>query len=251
MPDPAAMETADYLLVESTYGDRMHETVDPEQVLSTIVPSFAVGRAQSLLFHLANMKAAGTIRKDLPIFLDSPMAIEASDILSRHPRDHRLTPEQSAALAAVAHYVRTGEESRALTANPMPKIIISASGMATGGRVLHHLEHYAPDVRNAIVFAGFQAGGTRGAAMIGGADTIKLYGHYVSVRAEVFNLSMLSAHADRAELMRWLKVFKKPPATTFVVHGEPCAADAFRHDIEQDLGWKALVPDHGQKVELT
>lgn len=262
MPDPVAMDAADYLLVESTYGDRLHETVDPEEALGAIVnrtvarggtvvvPSFAVGRAQSLLFHLARMKAKRTIRKDLPIFLDSPMAIEASNILSRHPGDHHLTPDQSKALASVAHYVRTGEESRELTANPMPKIIISASGMATGGRVLHHLECYAPDPRNAIVFAGFQAGGTRGAAMVTGADTIKLYGRYISVHAEVSNLSMLSAHADRAELMRWLKVFKKAPANTFIIHGEPSAADTLRHDIEQNLGWKAFVPDHGQEVEL-
>lgn len=263
MHDPAALEGADYVLVESTYGDRSHETTDPEQVLGAIVnrtvarggtvviPSFAVGRAQSLLFHIARMKAAGVIRKDLPVFLDSPMAIDASDILARHPRDHHLTPDQSKALASVAHYVQTGDESRELTASPMPKIIISASGMATGGRILHHLEHYAPDARNAIVFAGFQAGGTRGAAMVAGAQLIKIYGRYVEVRAEVTNLSMLSAHADRSELMRWLKAFKKPPKTVFVVHGEPDAADTFRHDIEQGLGWNVIVPDHGEKVELS
>jgi metallo-beta-lactamase family protein len=263
MFDPEKMDWADYVLVESTYGDRTHGTVDPEQVLAEIVnrtakrggtvliPSFAVGRAQSLLFHLSRMKAAGVIRPDLPIFLDSPMAIEASNILGRHPRDHRLTPEQSKALATVAHYVQTGDESRELTASPMPKIIISASGMATGGRVLHHLEHYAPDHRNAIVFAGFQAGGTRGAAMVAGAQSIKMYGRYVSVHAEVTNLSMLSAHADRHELMRWLRVFQKPPITTFVIHGEPTAADTFRHDIEQDLGWTVLVPEHGEKVILS
>jgi metallo-beta-lactamase family protein len=197
------------------------------------------------------MKAAGLIRSDLPVFLDSPMAIEASNILERHPRDHRLTPEQSKALAAVAHYVKTGDESRELTANPMPKVIISASGMATGGRVLHHLEHYAPDHRNAIVFAGFQAGGTRGAAMVAGAQSIKMYGRYVSVSAEVTNLSMLSAHADRHELMRWLRAFQKPPARTFVIHGEPTAADTFRHDIEQNLGWNVVVPEHGETAALS
>ncbi|MBS0274010.1 MAG: MBL fold metallo-hydrolase [Proteobacteria bacterium] len=262
MADPAAVDNADYLLVESTYGDRRHETTDPEQALGAIVnrtvarsgtviiPSFAVGRAQSLLFHIAYMKLAGIIRKDLPVFLDSPMAIKASGILSRHPRGHRLTPEQSEILAQAAYYVETGDESRELTANPMPKIIISASGMATGGRVLHHLEHYAPDAHNAIVFAGFQAGGTRGAAMVEGTDMIKIYGHYVPVRAEVSNLPMLSAHADRGELMRWLKAFKKPPTTTFIIHGEPSAADTFRHDIEQDLGWNVIVPDHGQKIVL-
>jgi metallo-beta-lactamase family protein len=263
MFDPEEMNEADYLLVESTYGDRVHDAVDPKQVLAEIVnrtvkrggtvliPSFAVGRSQSLLFHLSRMKAAGLIRPDLPVFLDSPMAIKASDILARHPRDHRLTSEQSKALAAVAHYVRTGDESRELTANPMPKIIISASGMATGGRVLHHLEHYAPDHRNSIVFAGFQAGGTRGAAMVAGAQSVKMHGRYVTVQADVTNLSMLSAHADRHELMRWLRAFQKPPATTFVIHGEPTSADTFRHDIEQDLGWNVAVPEHGQEVVLS
>ncbi|HSM96889.1 MAG TPA: MBL fold metallo-hydrolase [Rhizomicrobium sp.] len=263
MFDPENMDWADYLLVESTYGDRTHDPVDPEQVLAEIVnrtvkrggtiliPSFAVGRAQSLLLHLSRMKAAGAIRRDLPVFLDSPMAIEASNILGRHPRDHHLNAEQGKALAGVAHYVQTGEESRDLTANPMPKIIISASGMATGGRILHHLEHYAPEQRNAIVFAGFQAGGTRGAAMTAGAQSIKMYGRYVPVRAEVTNLSMLSAHADRHELMRWLGTFRKPPAQTFVIHGEPTAADTFRHDIEQNLGWNVVVPEHGQKAVLS
>jgi metallo-beta-lactamase family protein len=179
------------------------------------------------------------------------MAIKASNILARHPRDHHLTSEQSKALAAVAHYVQTGDESRELTANPMPKIIISASGMATGGRVLHHLEHYAPDHRNSIVFAGFQAGGTRGAAMVAGAQSVKMHGRYVTVQADVTNLSMLSAHADRHELMRWLRAFQKPPATTFVIHGEPSSADTFRHDIEQDLGWNVVVPEHGQEVVLS
>jgi metallo-beta-lactamase family protein len=263
MFDPEKMDWADYVLVESTYGDRVHDPVNPEEVLAEIVnrtvkrggtvliPSFAVGRAQSLLFHLSRMKASGAIRPDLPIFLDSPMAIEASNILGRHPRDHHLTPEQGKALEDVAHYVQTGDESRELTANPVPKIIISASGMATGGRVLHHLEHYAADHRNAIVFAGFQAGGTRGAAMTAGAQSVKIYGRYIDVCAEVTNLSMLSAHGDRHELMRWLRGFQRSPSTTFVVHGEPTAADTLRHDIEQDLRWNVVVPEQGQTVILS
>jgi len=262
MFDPVTPDSADYVLVESTYGNRSHENLDPETALGAIVnrtiarggtviiPSFAVGRAQSLLFHFARMKSAGTIRPDLPIFLDSPMAIEASDILGRHPSDHHLTSEESKKLAAVAHYVQTGEESRALTANPMPKVIISASGMATGGRVLHHLEQYVSDSRNAVVFAGFQAGGTRGASMVAGAESIRMHGHDIPVRAEVANLAMLSAHADRSELMRWLKGFQMPPTTLFVVHGEPTASDTLRHDIEQNLAWSVVVPEQGQQVEL-
>ena len=176
----------------STYGDRRHDARDPEEVLgdivnwtvgrggTVIIPSFAVGRAQSILFHLQRMKAAGRISGIVPVFLDSPMAIDASEIFCRHPRDHRLSARQCSDFAAGVHYVRTGEESMALTASPVPKIIISASGMATGGRVLHHLEHYAGDARNAIVFAGFQqAGGTRGALMVAGAELIKMHGKYI------------------------------------------------------------------------
>ena len=179
------------------------------------------------------------------------MAIDASDIFCRNPDDHRLSPKECRAFAAGARYVRDGEESKALTANPMPKVIISASGMATGGRVLHHLKEYAPDPRNAIVFTGFQAGGTRGAAMVAGADTVKIHGAYVQIRAEVKNLGMLSAHADSNEMIRWLGGFRKAPKTTFITHGEPAAADALRHSIEEKFGWACVVPEHGQKVVLT
>jgi metallo-beta-lactamase family protein len=147
--------------------------------------------------------------------------------------------------------VKSVDESKALTANPMPKIIISASGMATGGRVLHHLKRFAPDPKNTILFAGFQAGGTRGAAMVSGAENVKMHGEYVPVRAQVRNLDMLSAHADANELLRWLHAYKEPPRRTFITHGEPVAADALRHRIEEELGWPCLVPDHGQRVDLS
>jgi metallo-beta-lactamase family protein len=132
----------------------------------------------------------------------------------------------------------------------MAKVIISASGMATGGRVLHHLEQYAPDPKNAILFAGFQAGGTRGAAMVAGADSIKIHGHYVPVRAQVHNLSMLSAHADKKELLRWAGGLQSPPKTAFIIHGEAQGADALRHALEETYSWRCVVPDHGQTVEL-
>jgi metallo-beta-lactamase family protein len=146
--------------------------------------------------------------------------------------------------------VRDSQESKALTANPMPKVIISASGMATGGRVLHHLRHYAPDPKNMILFAGFQAGGTRGAAMVAGADTIKIFGDAIPVRAKVENLEMLSAHADCDEIMRWLRTAKTPPRTVFVTHGEPAASAALQHRIEAELGWNCVVPNHGQTIQL-
>jgi len=262
MPDPVTPPKADYLLMESTYGDRSHEDNDPEDILAgiinstthkggtVVIPAFAVGRAQSLLFHIARLKNRRRLNGLLPVFLDSPMAIDATDTFRRFKLDHKLDDKQLGMLDGDIHYVRTSAESKALTANPMPKVIISASGMATGGRILHHLEHYGPDPKNAIVFAGFQAGGTRGAALVGGADRIKMHGHYVSVRAKVHNLSMLSAHADRDELLRWANGIGQPPRATFVVHGEPQASDALRHRLEEELSWNCIVPDHGQCVSL-
>jgi metallo-beta-lactamase family protein len=262
MLDPVPIREADYLLVESTYGNRRHDQRDPQSVLAEIVtrtvhrggtvviPAFAVGRAQSLLFHFERLKAAGELR-DVPIFLDSPMAIDASEMLCRHLDDHRLSADQCRAACGVARYVRDVEGSKALTANPMPKVIISASGMATGGRVLHHLKRYAPDSKNTILFAGFQAAGTRGAAMTEGAEAVKIHGEYIPVRAEIANLSMLSAHADADEILRWLRGFQQPPRMTFVTHGEPTASDVLRHRIEEELGWPCRVPDYLEKVELT
>jgi metallo-beta-lactamase family protein len=263
MPDPIAPDMVDYLLMESTYGDRQHDRANPQDALAdiitktihrggtVIIPAFAVGRAQSLLYHIGQLKIAHRLPKLLPIFLDSPMAIDATDIFQRHASDHRLDTAQLKLMDGDVRYVHTGQESKELTANPMAKVIISASGMATGGRVLHHLEHYAPDPKNSIVFAGFQAGGTRGAAMVAGATSIKMHGQYISVRARVHNLSMLSAHADRDELLRWARTLKSKPKQTFVVHGEPTAADTLRHSLEETLGWDCTVPDHLQQVVLS
>lgn len=264
MPDPVTPEGADYLVMESTYGDRRHDGADPEETLraiiaktvhrggTVIIPAFAVGRAQSLLYHIARLKQSGRLPALLPVFLDSPMAIDATDIFVRHPKDHRLSSDQLSLLDGAVSYVQTAQESKDLSANPLPKVIISASGMATGGRVLHHLKHYAPEPKNSVVFAGFQAGGTRGAAMVAGAPFIKLFGGEVPMRAEVRNLSMLSAHADRDELLRWARGFKTAPRQTFVVHGEPQAADALRMALKDDeLNWDAKVPDHMEEINLS
>lgn len=261
MVDPVGIDRADYLVVESTYGNRRHARIDPEdsllEVISTtigrggtvVVPAFAVGRTQSLLHYLERLNESGRLR-NVPVYLDSPMAQDASEIFCRDMKDHKLSAQACRRACAVAHYVRSVDESKALTENPMPKVIISASGMATGGRVLHHLKRYAPDPRNTILFAGFQAGGTRGAAMVAGVDSIKIHGGYVPVRAEVKNLDMLSGHADADELLRWLRGFKAAPRMTFITHGEPTASDALRHRIEEELGWCCLIPEHGQKVDI-
>jgi len=261
MLDPAPIRAAEYLIVESTYGDRRHDRRDPEDALGEIVsrtvgrggtvviPAFAVGRAQSLLLHFERLKSSGHL-PNVPIFLDSPMAINATELLCRYLDGHKLSPEQCKTACAVAHYVREVEESKALTANRMPKVIISASGMATGGRVLHHLKRYAPDPSSTILFAGFQAAGTRGAAMIGGVESVKIHGKYIPVRAEVASLPALSAHADADEILRWLRGFENAPRMTFITHGEPTASDVLRRRIEEELGWPCTVPEHLQKVGL-
>lgn len=258
---PATISQADYLLVESTYGNRQHGDRDAEDALEDIInrtakrggtvliPSFAVGRAQALLYYIHELKAANRI-PDLPVYLDSPMAIDATEIFCKHPECHRLSKDQAKRACHVATYVHEGEDSKALDYDPMPKIIVAASGMATGGRVLHHLKFFAPDARNTILFAGFQAGGTRGAAMVAGIDRIKIHGEYHDVRAEIANLHMLSAHADADEIMDWLAGFETPPKQTFIVHGEPDAADALRHRIEEELGWSVIVPEHNETQDL-
>jgi len=261
MLDPAPVSDADYLVVESTYGDRLHDRRAVEPVLAdliegalrrggaVVIPSFAVGRAQSLLYHLERLKSAGRL-SDVPIYLDSPMAIDASAALDQFPEDHRLGEPEWRRACAIAEYVETPERSKEIIADARPKIIISASGMATGGRVLHHLRNYAPDARNLILFAGYQAAGTRGASLVAGADTIKIFGEYVQVRAQVANLDMLSAHADADEIMRWLHNFHRPPRMTFIVHGEPCAADALRLRIQDELDWRCRTPEYGDTAEI-
>ncbi|HAP25440.1 MAG TPA: MBL fold metallo-hydrolase [Achromobacter sp.] len=262
MPAPAPVSEADYLIVESTYGNRRHSRESALNALadiiertvarggSLLIPSFAVGRAQLLLYHLWRLKQAGRIARNLPIYLDSPMASEAVEIYLRHDADQRLARQDAIAAYNVASCVSDVEQSKALDRSPMPKIILSASGMATGGRVVHHLKHYAGNPRNTILFAGFQAMGTRGAAMLDGAQTIKIHGEYVPVRAEVSNLSMLSAHADADEIMRWLSGFSRAPRETFIVHGEPDAADALRLRIKDELGWLCRAVEQGDSVGL-
>lgn len=261
MHDPAIIRQADCLLVESTYANRLHGQNDPQDELAEIInrtagrggtvliPSFAVGRAQTLLYHIYQLKMASRI-PDLPVYLDSPMAIDATEIFCKHSAAHSLSTQQSQDACHVARYVHEAEDSKALDYDTMPKIIISASGMATGGRVLHHLKFFAPDARNTILFAGFQAGGTRGAALVAGAGKIKIFGQYHDVRAEVANLHMLSAHADGDEIMEWLARFETPPRQTFIVHGEPDAADTLRHRIEEELGWSVIVPEHNETCNL-
>jgi metallo-beta-lactamase family protein len=261
MRPPARIRAADYLVVESTYGNRRHDAADPQTTLGAhlkrvlsrngvaVIPAFAVGRAQSLLFHVARLKALRAI-PDVPVFLNSPMAIDATRLYRAYRTQHRLTVEECRAMCAVATMVNGADESRALNERRGPMIVISASGMATGGRVLHHLKAFAPDARNMILLPGFQAAGTRGAALASGATEIKIHGEYVPVRAEVVTMDNMSAHADCVEILDWLRGFERAPRHTFVTHGEPAAADEMRRRIAETLGWSVSVPEHGEKVRL-
>jgi len=262
MPPPEMISDADIVVVESTYGNRQRSPDDAEDVLAevitrtlersgtVIVPAFAVGRTQLLLHHLQRLIAQRRIPR-VPVFLDSPLAINATEVFANHPDDHRLSRADADAACALPRYVRDPEESKQLDRDPAPKIIIAGSGMATGGRVLHHLKVYLSDRRHTILFAGFQAAGTRGAHLVAGAETVRIHGRDWPVKAEVINLEMLSAHADRDELLDWLGHFERPPRQTFIVHGEPEASDALRQSIERRLGWTCAMPEYRQRYELT
>jgi metallo-beta-lactamase family protein len=261
MKPPATIRKADYLVVESTYGNRRHDPADPQAALAAVIkrtverggviliPSFAVGRTQSVLYYIHRLKSTHAI-PDIPVYLNSPMAIEATNIYHRDAGEHRLTPSECKAMCGAARFVNSVEESKRLNSLPGPMIVISASGMATGGRVLHHIKAFAPEPRNTILFVGFQAGGTRGEAMVHGAPSVKIHGEYVPVRAEIVLMEHLSAHADYAEIMDWLGHFEAPPRKTFITHGEPAAADALRHRVEEQLHWRCRVPDYLERVEL-
>jgi len=261
MRPPARVEKADYLVVESTYGNRRHDAVNAEEALGShlaralarggvvVIPAFAVGRAQSLLYFISRLKASKAI-PDVPVYLNSPMAINATRLYHEYRAEHRLTPQQCDEACATAQMVNTADESRALNERGGPMIIVSASGMATGGRVLHHLKAFAPDPRNMILLPGFQAAGTRGATLASGAEAVKIHGEYVPVKAEVVKMDSMSAHADYNEILQWLRGFKRPPKRTFVTHGEPAAADEMRRRIEETLGWAVSVPEYGEKALL-
>lgn len=262
MNEPATPAPTDYLVVESTYGDRRHPDIDPEQELGTwlrracargavtVIPTFAVGRAQALLWHITRLKAHGEL-PDVPVFLDSPMAVDVTHLYRGFHEQHRLDAADARRMCAAASFVNSAEQSRVLDARAGPMIILSAAGMATGGRVLHHLKAFAGDPRNLILFAGYQAPGTRGAALVAGSRRLRIHGQEHAVRAEVGQLEASSSHADADELIAWMRRLPAPPRQVFVTHGEPGAADALRSRIEHELGWSARVPEYREELELS
>ncbi|MCO5099607.1 MAG: MBL fold metallo-hydrolase [Burkholderiaceae bacterium] len=262
MRAPQVPQFADTLVIESTYGDRRHGDIDEALAQlarvvrdtaarggTVLIPSFAVGRAQSLLVALHRLRESGSIPA-LPVYLDSPMAIDATRLYRRFNGDHRLSDAECEAIYRGARFVNTPEESKRLAQVRVPSILISASGMATGGRVLHHLKRLLPDPANHVVFAGFQAGGTRGAHLVGGAREVKIHGAWHPVNASVTQLDGFSAHADADELLGWMRRLHRAPQQVYVVHGEPEAADRLRHRIADELGWRARVPEHGETVDV-
>jgi metallo-beta-lactamase family protein len=261
-PPASIKETIDYLVVESTYGSRLHENTDPQkklcEVINTtikrggtlVIPAFAVGRTQNILYYIYELKKARKI-PDVPVFLDSPMATDATETLMRYHSELRISTEQCDAACKVAQCANTVEESKHLDTIGGPKIIISASGMATGGRVLHHLRTFLGDSRNTVLFVGYQAEGTRGDKMLKGAPEIKMFGELVPVQAEIVELSNMSAHADYQEILDWLKNFSNhPPRKTFITHGELKSSESLQEKIQKTYGWNCLIPKYLQMFEL-
>jgi metallo-beta-lactamase family protein len=267
VPDPLPVAEADTLIVESTYGDRRHEADEDGTRLAdlvsetiarggkVIIPAFAIGRAEEVIYWLKKLEEGGRI-PSVPVFLDSPMAVEALKYYQQ--RANELDPdmqtprgELSAFMTRRFRLVSTPQQSSELVGSRIPSIVISSSGMATGGRVLSHLKAALPNARNTVLFSGFQAEGTRGRKLLEGAREIKIHGEMVQVSARVEQLHSMSAHADAAELLRWLRGFRRPPAATYVVHGEPTAAETFAASLQRELGWKAHVADYLEAVELS
>lgn len=265
LPDPSPAPDAETLLLESTYGDRVHADSDDASQLErtveetvarggrVIIPAFAVGRAEEVLYWLKKLEDAGRLRP-LPVYLDSPMAVAALNFYARHERE--LDPDVRHGTGEISAYatkrfqpVVSARESRDVVESRGPAIVISASGMATGGRVLHHLAAALPDPRNTVLFVGYQALGTRGRALLDGAKAVKIHGMMVSVSARIEKVDSMSAHADSREISRWLDTFKAPPKQTYLVHGEPAAQDVLKKAVEQ-RGWAVHIPQHEEKVEV-
>ncbi|HOG28026.1 MAG TPA: MBL fold metallo-hydrolase [Vicinamibacterales bacterium] len=264
LPDPSTVPSADVLVVESTYGDRTHERDDggakiAEIVSSTIaaggkviIPAFAVGRVEEVIYWLKRLEEERRIPV-VPVYLDSPMAVDALRHYASHSRD--LDPDVQSRRGEMGAFttrrftaVASPQQSKEIQTSPSPCVVVSASGMATGGRVLHHLKAALPRPRNTVLFVGYQAAGTRGRSLIEGAQTVKIHGQQVSVAARIERIDSMSAHADADEILRWLGGFRRPPETTYIVHGEPPARAALKARIERELGWRVHVPEHLERV---
>lgn len=255
------IKEADFLVLESTYGDRQHPAVDISERIAEVInrtverggivliPAFAVGRSQALMHVITELKRAKAI-PNVPIYLNSPMAINASDLYCDRYELHRLSLQQCSAMGHAVNYVQSAAESRALSAKREPAIIISASGMVSGGRILHHVKALGPDPKNTILFCGYQAAGTRGEALINGVEQVKIHGGYVSIQAEIVSLEGMSAHADYVELGDWVATLERAPRRIFLTHGEPGAQQQFRDYLKERFGWDVEIPKLDEVVTL-
>jgi len=261
MKSPPHLKETDYLVLESTYGDRLHEEGDPIAAIATVVnetvkrggvlliPAFAVGRTQTILYCLYQLKQKKAI-PDIPIYLDSPMAINVTNLLCKFPDEHTLTPELCKDVCAVATYTPMVEESKQLDKMTHPVIIIAGSGMANGGRVLHHLTKFISDYKNTVFFVGYQATGTLGRLLVDGKKDIKIYGTSYPVHAHIQIINTLSAHADYKEVLEWLSYFEKAPKKVFLSHGELESAVSLKKKIEDRFGWNVVIPKYLESYEL-
>jgi metallo-beta-lactamase family protein len=261
MQAPRPYPGSDILVMESTYGDRSHGDVAPQDQLADIlgpvlnrggvvvIPAFAVGRTQTIMLHLSRLMDQGRL-PEVPIFVNSPMAANASSLYAKYQEDQRVSPADFEGMYSRAKLVRSVDQSIALNEGSGPMIIISAAGMLTGGRVLHHLVAFGQDANNAIVLSGFQAGGTRGADLAAGEKTIRVFGVDIDIKAEVHQIDSMSAHADAGQLLDWIKGATQKPAMTYLVHGEPHAADRMRQRIERELGWNVRVAQYLEEIDL-
>jgi metallo-beta-lactamase family protein len=261
MRAPNPPMNADYLVIESTYGDRLHDRQDPMARIADVInrtverdgviliPSFAVGRAQTILYFIYQLKKQNKI-PDVPLYIDSPMTTEATKLFHQHAVQHKLSSDESEAVCHAAHYIHDAEQSMALDQQSGPMIIISASGMVTGGRILHHVKRFAPNPRNTLLFVGFQADNTRGDRIVRGESPVKMLGEMVSINAEVVMLENISAHADYQEMLDWLGQLTQAPKKVFITHGERGASEALKEKIEQRWQWSCHIPDYLATEEL-
>jgi metallo-beta-lactamase family protein len=261
MKNPPALKQTDFLVVESTYGDRLHKEGDPLQALgdminktiarggTVVIPSFAVGRTQTILYCLYLLKQKNAI-PNVPIFLDSPMAISVTDLFCRFPNEHKLSPQICQDAFEIATYTRTVEESKAIDQMGQPLILIAGSGMAEGGRVVDHLKYFISEPKNTILFVGFQSRGTRGRDLIEGEKEIKLHGKLYPVRAEIKSIETISAHADYNEILEWLSHLESAPKKVFITHGEIEAAQSLKKKIEERFGWSVDIPHYLESFDL-
>lgn len=258
---PETLPQVNYLVMESTYGNRLHKKTKIEDDLARVInetyerggvvliPSFAVGRAQSLMYHLWKLRQEKRI-PIMPMYLNSPMATNVNDLLQKYKDLHKLSAETCSAICSVVKYVNSVEESKKLNEKSGPMLIISASGMLSGGRVLHHLKQFGPGEKNTILLAGYQAAGTRGEALEHGAREVKVHGKYVEINAHVEVLDNVSAHADYREIVDWLKTSPMHPEKVFITHGEVAASDELRRRLHETFEWHCEVPEQGRRITL-